>query len=101
MIGGNAIAMPTVWSVNLAIGAQQKAIITRIIAIEELAGVTILCSDKAGTLTIDKLTIDRNLVKTYGPFSLEDVILLAASASRIENQDATDQCVVGALGDTN
>ncbi|KIJ99862.1 hypothetical protein K443DRAFT_679618 [Laccaria amethystina LaAM-08-1] len=104
LIGGIPIAMPTVLSVTLAVGAQQlakyKAIVTRITAIEELAGVTILCSDKTGTLTTNKLTIDRNTIQTYGPFSAEDVILLAAYASRTENQDAIDTSVVQALGDT-
>ncbi|EJU02272.1 plasma-membrane proton-e [Dacryopinax primogenitus] len=103
LIGGIPIAMPTVLSVTLAVGAQQlakhKAIVTRITAIEELAGVTILCSDKTGTLTTNKLTIDSNLVKTYGPFSAADVMLLAAYASRTENQDAIDACVVGAIPD--
>ena len=103
LIGGIPIAMPTVLSVTLAVGAQQlakhKAIVTRITAIEELAGVTILCSDKTGTLTTNKLTIDKALVKTYGPFSPDDVILLAAYASRTENQDAIDTCVVGSLAD--
>ncbi|KAG9081802.1 plasma membrane H+-ATPase, partial [Ceratobasidium sp. 370] len=65
LIGGIPIAMPTVLSVTLTVGAQQltkhKAIVTRITAIEELAGVTILCSDKTGTLTTNKLTIDKNL----------------------------------------
>ncbi|KAG9053845.1 plasma membrane H+-ATPase [Serendipita sp. 407] len=103
LIGGIPIAMPTVLSVTLAVGAQQlakyKAIVTRITAIEELAGVTILCSDKTGTLTTNKLTIDKSLVRTYGPFSAEDVILLSAYASRTENQDAIDGCVVGTLDD--
>ncbi|KAH9843774.1 plasma membrane H+-transporting ATPase [Rhodofomes roseus] len=103
LIGGIPIAMPTVLSVTLAVGAQQlakyKAIVTRITAIEELAAVTILCSDKTGTLTTNKLTIDRETIRTYGPFSGEDVILLAAYASRTENQDAIDSCVVGALGE--
>lgn len=103
LIGGIPIAMPTVLSVTLAVGAQQlakyKAIVTRITAIEELAGVTILCSDKTGTLTTNKLTIDRNTIQTYGPFSAEDVILLAAYASRTENQDAIDASVVQAVGD--
>ncbi|KDQ07298.1 hypothetical protein BOTBODRAFT_38916 [Botryobasidium botryosum FD-172 SS1] len=103
LIGGIPIAMPTVLSVTLAVGAQQlakhKAIVTRITAIEELAGVTILCSDKTGTLTTNKLTIDQSTIKTYGPFSAEDVILLAAYASRTENQDAIDGCVVGSLSD--
>ncbi|KIY53270.1 plasma-membrane proton-e [Fistulina hepatica ATCC 64428] len=104
LIGGIPIAMPTVLSVTLAVGAQQlakhKAIVTRITAIEELAGVTILCSDKTGTLTTNKLTIDRNTIRTYGPFSADEVILLAAYASRTENQDAIDASVVSALGDT-
>lgn len=103
LIGGIPIAMPTVLSVTLAVGAQQlakhKAIVTRITAIEELAGVTILCSDKTGTLTTNKLTIDKNTVRTYGPFSADDVIRLAAYASRTENQDAIDACVVGSLPD--
>ena len=46
--------MPVVLSVTLAVGAQylakSGAIVTRITAIEELAGMTILCSDKTGTL---------------------------------------------------
>ncbi|KAI9569815.1 hypothetical protein HD554DRAFT_2204249 [Boletus coccyginus] len=105
LIGGIPIAMPTVLSVTLAVGAQQlakhKAIVTRITAIEELAGVTILCSDKTGTLTTNKLTIDRATIRTYGPFSADDVMLLAAYASRTENQDAIDASVVTALGDTS
>jgi H+-transporting ATPase len=103
LIGGIPIAMPTVLSVTLAVGAQQlatyKAIVTRITAIEELAGVTILCSDKTGTLTTNKLIIDKTLVKTYGPFDADEVCLLSAYASRTENQDAIDTCVVGTLDD--
>jgi H+-transporting ATPase len=105
LIGGIPIAMPTVLSVTLAVGAQQlakyKAIVTRITAIEELAGVTILCSDKTGTLTTNKLTIDRSTLRTYAAFSADDVVLLSAYASRTENQDAIDASVVGALGDTS
>ncbi|KAG8691039.1 plasma membrane H+-ATPase [Ceratobasidium sp. 423] len=95
LIGGIPIAMSTVLSVTLAVGARQlakhKGIIARITAIEELTGVTILCSDKT--------TYHKELVKTYGPFSPQDVILLAAYASRTENQDTIDQCVVGILDD--
>ncbi|KAI1318967.1 plasma membrane H+-ATPase [Mortierella claussenii] len=101
LIGGIPIAMPTVLSVTLAIGARQlaehKAIVTRMSAIEELAGVTILCSDKTGTLTLNELTIDMSNVKTYSDVSVENVILYSAYASRIENQDAIDTCVVNSL----
>nr|CAC59705.1 putative plasmamembrane (H+)-ATPase [Ustilago maydis] len=104
LIGGIPIAMPCVLSVTLAVGAQQlakhKAIVTRITAIEELAGVDILCSDKTGTLTTNKLTIDTELVKLYSDWAnVEDVIRLAAYASRTENQDAIDATIVGTLKD--
>ncbi|KAL7416405.1 plasma membrane H+ ATPase [Mrakia frigida] len=102
LIGGIPIAMPTVLSVTMAVGAQQlakhKAIVTRITAIEELAGVTILCSDKTGTLTTNKLTIDMDEVKRYGPFNAQEVMTLAAYASRTENMDAIDGCVVQCAG---
>jgi H+-transporting ATPase len=49
------VAMPTVLSVTMAVGARllarKEAIVTRLAAIEELAGVDVLCSDKTGTLT--------------------------------------------------
>ncbi|KAI8450347.1 H+-transporting ATPase [Phakopsora pachyrhizi] len=102
LIGGIPIAMPTVISVTLAIGAQQlakyKVIVTRLSAIEELAGVTILCSDKTGTLTTNKLAIDKATVKTYSDLCINEVCLLASYASRIENQDAIDKCVIETVG---
>ncbi|KAF9169082.1 plasma membrane H+-ATPase [Mortierella sp. AD011] len=101
LIGGIPIAMPTVLSVTLAIGARQlaekQAIVTRMSAIEELAGVTILCSDKTGTLTLNELTIDMANVKRYSDVDAETIILYSAYASRVENQDAIDTCVVKSL----
>lgn len=32
-------------------------------AIEEMAGMDVLCSDKTGTLTLNKLTVDKNMVE--------------------------------------
>ncbi|CAF4502305.1 unnamed protein product [Rotaria socialis] len=103
LIGGIPIAMPTVLSVTLAIGAKQlsqhKAIVTHITAIEELAAVTILCSDKTGTLTLNKLEIDKPTVKQYSNIETSEIIHYAAIASRTENQDAIDTCITGAYGD--
>jgi H+-transporting ATPase len=103
LIGGIPIAMPTVLSVTLAIGAKQlaehKAIVTRITAIEEMAAVTILCSDKTGTLTLNKLIVDKPTVKTYSEYNGDEVIQLSAYACRLENQDAIDFCIVNSLPD--
>ena len=95
------VAMPTVLSVTMAVGARllakKQAIVSRLVAIEELAGVDILCADKTGTLTQNKLTLG-------DPFSVnnipaEEVILNAALASREENHDTIDEAVLGGLKD--
>jgi H+-transporting ATPase len=93
------VAMPTVLSVTMAVGARllaaKQAIVSRLVAIEELAGTDMLCSDKTGTLTQNKLTLG-------APFSVEgvnpeSVILNAALASRAENQDTIDLAVLSGL----
>ena len=86
------VAMPTVLSVTMAVGARllakKQAIVSRLVAIEELAGVDVLCADKTGTLTQNSLTLG-------DPFSLDgvtaaDVILDGALASRADNDDPID-----------
>ncbi|ONM12761.1 H(+)-ATPase 5 [Zea mays] len=104
LIGGIPIAMPTVLSVTMAIGShklsQQGAITKRMTAIEEMAGMDVLCSDKTGTLTLNKLSVDKNLVEVFCKGVDKDhVLLLAARASRTENQDAIDAAMVGMLAD--
>lgn len=93
------VAMPTVLSVTMAVGARllakKEAIVSRLVAIEELAGVDILCADKTGTMTQNKLTLGQ-------PFSVKNissgqVILNAALASREDNNDIIDLAVLGGL----
>jgi H+-transporting ATPase len=93
------VAMPTVLSVTMAAGARllakKQAIVSKLVAIEELAGVDVLCADKTGTLTQNKLTLG-------DPFCLDkitadQVILAGALASREENDDTIDLAVLGGL----
>ncbi|XP_021275643.1 ATPase 8, plasma membrane-type [Herrania umbratica] len=104
LIGGIPIAMPTVLSVTMAIGShrlsEQGAITKRMTAIEEMAGMDVLCSDKTGTLTLNKLTVDKSLIEVFASgIDKDTLMLLAARASRVENQDAIDASIVGMLGD--
>ena len=95
------VAMPTVLSVTMAVGARllakKQAIVSHLVAIEELAGVDVLCADKTGTLTQNKLTLG-------DPFSVnnipaDQVVLNAALASRADNNDTIDLAVIGGLKD--
>ena len=95
------VAMPTVLSVTMAVGARQlakkQAIVTRLVAIEELAGVDVLCADKTGTLTQNKLTLGDPFGVNNVP--AEQIILNAALASRADNNDTIDLAVLGGLKD--
>ena len=95
------VAMPTVLSVTMAVGARllakKQAIVSKLVAIEELAGVDVLCADKTGTLTQNKLTLGE-------PFCLDaitatNLILAGALASQPANNDTIDLAVLGGLKD--
>lgn len=69
-------------------------------AIEEMAGMDVLCSDKTGTLTLNKLTVDQTLIEVFANgVDKQMVVLMAARASRLENQDAIDCAIVSMLAD--
>jgi H+-transporting ATPase len=95
------VAMPTVLSVTMAVGARllakKQAVVSKLVAIEELAGVDILCADKTGTLTQNKLSLG-------DPFCVDgvtadQVVLAGALASRSDNNDTIDLAVIGGLKD--
>jgi H+-transporting ATPase len=101
LVASIPVAMPTVFSITMALGAlalsKEKAIVSKLSAIEEMAGVDILCSDKTGTLTKNQLTLgDPIMLDATDP---QDCVLAAALASRIEDRDAIDTAVIAALKD--
>ncbi|KAH9670570.1 ATPase 11 plasma membrane-type-related [Citrus sinensis] len=104
LIGGIPIAMPTVLSVTMAIGSKrlsrQGVITKRISAIVDMAGMDVLCCDKTGTLTLNKLTVDKNLIEIFAKgVDADTVVLMAARASQVENLDVIDAAIVGMLAD--
>ena len=89
------VALPAVLSVTMAIGAERlasfKAIVSRLVAIEEMAGMDILCSDKTGTLTKNELTLgDIEPAQGISPAELMEA---AALASRRDAPDAIDAAI--------
>jgi len=83
------VALPAVLSVTLAVGAlnlaRRQAIVSKLTAIEELAGVDVFCSDKTGTLTCNEMHVAEPVV--FSGHTEEELFLIAALASRIENRD--------------
>ena len=96
-------AMPAVLSITMAIGAlnlaKRQAIVTKLVSIEELAGVDVLCSDKTGTLTKNELTVGDPV--PFNRYTKRDVVLYAALASREEDNDPIDLAILRAVDGFN
>ncbi len=90
------VALPAVLSVTMAVGAialaKKEAIVSRLVSIEELAGMDTLCADKTGTITKNELTVAE--VRPFEGFKENDVLLLGALASREEDQDPIDNAIL-------
>lgn len=95
------VAMPAVLSVTMAVGAlklsKKKVIVSRLEAIEEAAGMDILCSDKTGTLTQNKLTLGESIL--FNAKTAQDLLLYASLASESDTHDAIDLTVMASLKD--
>ena len=89
-------ALPAVLSVTMAVGAialsKKGAIVSKLVAIEEMAGMDVLCSDKTGTITKNELIASD--VEPFPGFTKNDVLLFGTLASREENQDPIDSAII-------
>jgi H+-transporting ATPase len=90
------VALPAVLSVTMAIGAERlaklKAIVSRLVSIEEMAGMDMLCSDKTGTLTKNELTLGK--LQPVSGTRPEELLLAATLASRRDAPDAIDAAIL-------
>ncbi|SDR47379.1 plasma-membrane proton-efflux P-type ATPase [Pseudovibrio sp. Tun.PSC04-5.I4] len=96
VIASIPVAMPAVLSVTMALGAltlsKKKAIVSHLQAIEELAGVNVLCSDKTGTLTKNELTLGNSIL--YDARNEKELVVMAALASSTIEKDVIDHLIV-------
>ncbi|MFA8301367.1 MAG: plasma-membrane proton-efflux P-type ATPase [Hyphomicrobiales bacterium] len=95
------VALPTVLSVTMAVGAfklsRLKAIVNKLVAVEEMAGMDVLCSDKTGTLTKNELAVSG--LFPVGNYKEDDIILFASLASAEHDNDPIDNAFLRSLKD--
>ncbi len=101
MVSAVPVALPTMFTISMALGSlelmRKGILITRLSAIEDAATMTIVCADKTGTLTANRLAVVEAL--PVAPYSERDVKLCAALASREADQDPIDLAVLSAARD--
>ena len=90
------VALPAVMSVSMAVGAtelaKKGAIVSKLVSIEEMAGMDVLCSDKTGTITQNKITLSEFV--PFGNYKENDLLLYGSLASREEDNDPIDNAIL-------
>ncbi|MGA2515554.1 MAG: plasma-membrane proton-efflux P-type ATPase [Thermodesulfobacteriota bacterium] len=102
MVSAIPVALPTMFTISMALGSlelmKKGILITRLSAIEDAATMNIVCADKTGTMTMNKLSVEKEMV--VDKFSEKDVILYGALASQEANQDPIDLAFLSATKDS-
>jgi len=92
LVSSVPVALPTMFTVTMALGSQELAkkgvLVTRLDASQDASMMDILCADKTGTITSNKLSVAE--VTAFDGYTKEDVILFGALASSEANQDPID-----------
>ncbi|OJJ48162.1 hypothetical protein ASPZODRAFT_23824 [Penicilliopsis zonata CBS 506.65] len=98
LVIGVPVGLPVVTTTTLAVGAaylaEQKAIVQKLTAIESLAGVDILCSDKTGTLTANQLSIREPYVAEGVDVNWMMAVAAIASSHNVKNLDPIDKVTI-------
>jgi H+-transporting ATPase len=98
LVSAIPVAMPTMFTISMALGSfelsKKGAIVTRLDAIEDAATMDVLCADKTGTITRNKLTVAD--VLPVGLNKKIDVVVYGALASQEANQDPIDLALIAA-----
>lgn len=95
------VAIEIVCTTTLALGSKELsthgAIVTRLAAIEDMAGMTMLCSDKTGTLTMNKMMIQEETPIYWQGETQYSILRYAAMAAKWHEpaRDALDTMVLG------
>lgn len=103
LIASIPVALPLVLQVNLALGAsfmakEHNAIVTSIPALQDIASMSMLCSDKTGTLTTANMSIIPDRTYAIPGYTSNDVLLYAALCSNADKQDdPIDKAVLAAF----
>jgi H+-transporting ATPase len=92
LVSAIPVALPAMFSISMALGSMELAkkgvLVTRLSASEDAATMDVLCADKTGTLTKNKLVVSETVA--YNSFSDSDVVLFGSLASNEANQDPID-----------
>jgi len=103
LVAAVPVAMPTMFTVNMALGssalAKEGVLVTRLSAIEDAAAMDVLCVDKTGTITMNKLFVE-DVLPANG-FRKEDVLLFGALSSKEANQDPIDSAFLTAAAEAH
>ncbi|KAI0453345.1 E1-E2 ATPase-domain-containing protein [Xylaria acuta] len=101
LIIGVPVGLPVVTTTTLAVGAaylaKQKAIVQKLTAIESLAGVNVLCSDKTGTLTANKLSLRDPYVAEGQDVNWMMAVAALASSHNVASLDPIDKVTITTL----
>mmetsp|Transcript_17619 Transcript_17619/g.26304 ORF Transcript_17619/g.26304 Transcript_17619/m.26304 type:complete len:952 (-) Transcript_17619:127-2982(-) len=106
LIASIPIALPLVLQVNMALGASHlattyNAVVTSLPALQDIASMSMLCSDKTGTLTTANMSIITDQIFASDGFTAEEVILYGFLCSNADKKDdPIDRAIVSAFNDT-